>query len=131
LDRGEADTEHHLTCRRCGSDKLRRSHSRSRLQKLFRRTTTWDRYACGSCGHRGWIRGRVPRREVASPARSPQGVAQAGSRQNGGRRLEKRDHRLRRRLRLRTTVAMGLSLLLGIVAALYLQRCGAAPPPVE
>ncbi len=124
----------HPTCRRCGSARLRRSHSRSRLQKLLRRTTDWDRYACGSCGHRGWTLGKVPRRETASPAPVPQPVASAAQdadRSLAGRRLEKRDHRLKRRLRLRTYLTVGLSLLLGIVAALYLERCGAAPPGVE
>lgn len=122
----------HPTCRRCGSDKLRRSHSRSRLQKLFRRTTEWDRYACGSCGHRGWTRGKIPLRQT--PSRVPQAAASADpvtGRTLAGRRLETRDHRLKRRLRLRTFVTVGLSLLLGIAAALYLQRCGAAPPAVE
>jgi hypothetical protein len=133
LSQAAAAPGHHLTCRRCGSDTLRRSHSRSRLQKLLRRTTSWDRYACGSCGHRGWIWGPLPaHREVRATVAPSSAAGTTGiPTPTNGRRLEPRDHRLRRRLRIRTFVAVGGSLLLGIVAALYLQRCGAAPPPVE
>jgi hypothetical protein len=42
--------------------------------------------------------------------------------------MERRDHRLRRRVKVRTFLAVAASLLLGIVAALYLQQCGGAPP---
>jgi hypothetical protein len=131
VDGHAAAPGHRPTCRRCGSDRLRRSHSRSRLQKLFRRSTAWDRYACGGCGHRGWARGKVPTRgELEAAAATPPVAGATGiPSPTGGRRLERRDHRLKRRLRLRTFVAVALSLVLGIVAALYLQRCGAAPPP--
>jgi hypothetical protein len=125
---GHADTPGHPTCRRCGSSKLRRSHSRSRLQKLLRQTTLWDRYACGSCGHRGWSWGKVPARQEPLP--SPVGTA-SGLPAPRGRKVERRDHRLRRRLRARAVVTLILSLALGVVVALYLQRCGAAPTPVE
>jgi hypothetical protein len=118
----------HPTCRRCGSSKLRRSHSRSRLQKLLRNTTLWDRYACGSCGHRGWSWGKVPVREKPMPVSA---ATPAGGASVRGRQVERRDHRLRRRLRARAVFTVILSLILGIVAALYLQRCGAAPPSVE
>jgi GDP-mannose 4,6 dehydratase len=112
-----------LRCGRCGPQNLRRSHSRSRPQKLVRRTTIWDRYACG---HRGWIRGPLPAWVTARAPSAATGAAGHPAPANGGRRLERRDHRLRRRLRLRGPVAMGAVLLLGALVALFLQRCGAA-----
>ena len=112
-------------CGHCGSDRLRRSHSRSGLQKLLRRNTGWDRYACQACGHRGWSWGKVPRR-----ARNGGATASPGS-TLAGRRLERRDVRLRRKVRVKSFVTVAASLVLGILAAVYLQRCGAAVPPVE
>ncbi len=48
-----------------------------------------------------------------------------------GRRPETRDRRLKRKLRVRTSMAILLSLLLGILAAISLQRCGLPAPPLE
>jgi hypothetical protein len=108
------------TCGRCSGHNLRRSHSRSRLQKLVRRFSSWDRYACRSCGHRGWARGKVaPRAER---------LAAAESALRRGRKAETRDHRLKRKVRLRAFLVVGVSLGLGILAALFLQRCGVSPP---
>jgi hypothetical protein len=107
-------------CGKCGGHKLRRSHSRSGLQKLVRRYSSWDRYACRSCGHRGWARGKVaPRAER---------LAAAESALRRGRKAETRDHRLKRKVRLRAFLVVGVSLGLGILAALFLQRCGVSPP---
>jgi hypothetical protein len=118
-------------CRRCDGTNLRRSHSRHGLQKLIRRHTGLDRYACRSCGHRGWTWGTVPSRSeldaAALAAAGPGGRTGTPS----GRRMERRDLRLTRRLRVRSWVAVVASLGLGILAAVYLQRCGVPPPPVE
>jgi hypothetical protein len=122
------------TCRRCGSTKLRRSHSHTGLQKTVRRFTALDRYACGDCGFRGWTWGKVEvpedsREKLKVPPAAPVGP----DGKPAGRRLEKRDHRLRRRLRIRTFATVGVAVLLGVLAALYLQRCGGggevSPPP--
>ncbi len=122
-------------CNRCGSYKVRRSHSRTRLQKLLRATGLFDRYACGSCGHRGWTWDELPPRSeavapvpAAAPAPGPGAPASTPAPTTGGRRLERRDHRLKRRTRLRATLAVALSLLLGVLTAQYLQRCDVAPP---
>jgi hypothetical protein len=121
LDDRAAAMVQHPTCRRCGSTRLRRAHSRSRLQKLLRNSTDWDRYACGACGHRGWSRGKKPVRDQGRRERAALAPGAA-------RPMERRDHRLRRRVKVRTFLAVAASLLLGIVAALYLQQCGGAPP---
>ncbi len=106
-------------CGKCGGHNLRRSHSRSGLQKLVRRYSSWDRYACRSCGHRGWARGKVAPRASRLAARAAQ---------QRGRKSETRDHRLKRKLRLRAFLVVGVSLGLGVLAALFLQRCGVSPP---
>jgi hypothetical protein len=113
-------------CGRCDSDQLRRSHSRSGLQKLLRRHTGFDRYACSACGHRGWTWGKVPRRERAGrvAAVSPGSTL-------AGRRLERRDHKLRRKVRARSLLAVAVALALGILAAVYLQRCGSSLPAMD
>jgi hypothetical protein len=115
-------------CGRCGSFELRRSHSRGTLQRLIRRNTSWDRYACRSCGHRGWARGQfVAHGERPEALRAR--IARADT--PTGRRPETRDHRLKRKVRVQTSMAILLSLLLGILAALSLQRCGLPAPPLE
>jgi hypothetical protein len=128
-----AERPERLTCHRCGSTKLRRSHSRNRAQKLLRRLSALDRYACGACGNRGWCYGKVEvaaetRRRVArrfAPTLGPDG-------RPAGRPLEKRDRRLRRRVRTRTFLTVLGAVLLGVLAALYLQRCGTVvTPPTE
>jgi hypothetical protein len=125
-------------CGHCGSDRLRRAHSSSDLQRFLRRQTPLDRYACQNCGHRGWSWGRVHRRHFEGPpvpdvpfdaVTDPLAAVKLNT--LAGRRLERRDHLLRRRLRLRNFVAFAVSLALGVIVAMYLQRCGAAPPPVE
>jgi len=116
-------------CGRCGSVELRRSHSPTTLRRLIRLVTPLDRYACRTCGYRGWARGPFGPHHpppggsrVASPARNDT---------PGGRKPEARDHVLRRRIRTRAIVLGGLSLLLGVLAALSMQRCGLPAPPVE
>jgi hypothetical protein len=135
-----AQALHGPRCHRCGGDRLRRARARRGLRRLLRRATGWDRYACRSCGHRGWARGPVPSRSgpASSPGRGPGPVPgpapEAGTGRIDtptGRRLERRDHRLRRRLRVRAVLAVVASLGLGLLAAWSLQHCGVPPPPLE
>jgi hypothetical protein len=118
-------------CGRCDSDQLRRAHSRSDLQKLLRRHTGFDRYACSACGHRGWTWGKVSRRETdggtRAPARAAPAVASPGS-TPAGRRLERRDQKLQRKVRLRSWLNVAAALALGILVAMLLQRCGVSAP---
>lgn len=116
-------------CVRCGSVELRRSHSHTALHRLVRRVTPWDRYACRTCGHRGWARGPFGPR-FPGPARSRTAVS-SRSGTPGGRKPEQRDHTLKRKIRTRAIVLAGLSLLLGVVAALSMQRCGLPAAPLE
>jgi hypothetical protein len=115
-------------CGRCGSVELRRSHSQTRLRRLIRLVTPLDRYVCRTCGQRGWARGPF------GPHHPPPGSSRlARSSTNdtpSGRKPESRDHKLKRRIRTRALVLGGLSLLLGVLAALSMQRCGlpGAPP---
>lgn len=53
------------------------------------------------------------------------------ARSPAGRRPETRDHRLKRKLRVRTSMAIILSLLLGVLVAISLQRCGLPAPSPE
>ncbi len=120
----EGAPSHHPTCRRCGSLALRRSHSRGALHRLVRRTTPWNRYACRTCGHRGWVRGALgPRHAPATPV--------ARNDTPSGRRPESRDRRLKHRLRTRALVLALLSLALGILAAFFMQRCGLPVGPPD
>ena len=48
-----------------------------------------------------------------------------------GRRPETRDHRLKRKLRVRTFMTIILALLLGVLVAVSLQRCGLPAPSPE
>ena len=120
-------------CGRCGSTELRRSHSRHALERLVRRVTPWDRYACRVCGHHGWARGPLgPRPAALAGAPVPARAAvPAPSDTPNGRKPEVRDHRLQRRVRIRALVLVTLSLALGVLAALSLQRCGLPSPPGE
>jgi ribosomal protein S27AE len=102
-------------CGRCGSVELRRSHGRTTVRRLVRLVTPLDRYACRTCGYRGWARGPF------GPRHPPP----------GGRKAEARDQRLKRRIRGRAVVLAGLSLLLGVLAAISMQRCGLPVPPLE
>jgi hypothetical protein len=115
-------------CGRCGSPELRRSQSRHALDRLARRFTPWVRYACRVCGHRGWARGPLGPR--LPPPGAPD-LAAARRETPTGRHPEVRDHRLRQRMRTRAVVLVALSLLLGVVAALSMQRCGLPGPPGE
>jgi len=109
-------------CGRCGSIELRRSHSQTRLRRLVRLVTPLDRYACRTCGHRGWARGPFgPHHPPPASSR----VARSNPNDTpNGRQPEARDHTLKRRIRTRALMLGGLSLLLGVLAALSLQRCG-------
>jgi len=113
------------SCRRCGSSKLRRSHSHTGWHRALRSLSPLDRYACGDCGLRGWTWGKL---EIPDGSREKLKVGPAApvgpDGMRAGRRLERRDHRLRRRLQLRTFATVAVAILLGVLAALYLQRCG-------
>jgi hypothetical protein len=111
-------------CRRCGSPTLRRPHSRNGWERYLRRHTRWDRYACAACGDRGWVRQAVP--EGDDPYTT---AAAAVALTTPGRPLEVRDVRARREAATRALVTVLLALALGALAALFLQRCGAAAPP--
>jgi hypothetical protein len=127
---GAAASEGVPGCGRCGSTELRRSHSRHALERVVRRVTPWERYACRVCGHHGWARGPLGPRPAApahAPAHAPAPVPRGDT--PSGRKPEVRDHRLQRRVRTRTLVLVTLSLALGVLAALSLQRCGLPSPP--
>jgi hypothetical protein len=113
-------------CHACGSHRLRRPHSRNGWERFLRKYTRWDRYACPDCGDRGWVRSAVPEGadplEALAPPRTPL---------PGGRPIEVRDLRAEREARRALLTSIALAVLLGVVAALYLQRCGAAPPTAE
>ena len=116
-------------CGRCGSVELRRSHGKTGLRRLVRLVTPLDRYACRTCGYRGWARGpfgpRHPPPGGSDLARSDRNDTPAG------RQPESRDRKLKRRIRTRALVLGGLSLLLGVLAALSMQRCGLPVAPLE
>lgn len=46
--------KHSIRCGRCGSRRVRRSHTPPGWAQHVRRWTPLRRYACGTCGHRGW-----------------------------------------------------------------------------
>lgn len=64
-------------CGRCGGTLLRPARNRNELQRRVRSITPLERYACSTCGHRGWRFGKLP--EGAGPG------AGAVSRGRGGR----------------------------------------------
>lgn len=107
-------------CGQCGSSKLRRARSHHAAHRLVREWSEFERYACGDCGHRGWRHGKLPHPEqgILPPSLGP-----------GGRPVEHRDIRVRRRLRLRTIVMVVLGLFLGYVVASFVMRMTSLPPP--
>jgi hypothetical protein len=113
-------------CGRCGSTRLRRPHSRNGWERFLRRNTRWDRYACAACGDRGWVRQAVPEGDDQAGAAAPDRALTTP-----GRPLEVRDLRARREAAARALFTVLVALLLGALAALFLQRCGgaASPPP--
>lgn len=102
---------HSVRCGRCGSRRVRRSHTPLGWAQVVRKWTPLRRYACGTCGFRGLTlhQFHTPEMEseVASPPRRP---------------LEARDLRqkyARRRGRLRViVVAAGLGT--GVAYLIYL-----------
>ena len=94
-----------MRCGRCGSRRVRRSHTPEGWSQLVRKWTPLRRYACGTCGHRGWTLAHLGTHQAAT-----QPVTTA-------RPLEQRDlrHRYaRRRKVLRIVlVAAGLGAALG------------------
>lgn len=110
------------TCDLCGSTRLRHARSRNFVHRWVRAWSSWDRYACGVCGHRGWRRGKMLRHaEPVAPAPT-----------TGHRPTERRDLRVRRRLQVRMVVMMGIGLALGILTAWLALRFASmlqAPPP--
>lgn len=107
-------------CGRCGSSRIRHARSHNLVHRAIRAWTDWDRYACGTCGHRGWRQGKLPRGEHQEAPRAA--VA-------GGRRAERRDRRLKRRQWLRLAVTVAIGLALGYLAAKFVLRLGALQPP--
>jgi hypothetical protein len=63
-----SDRRRSVRCRRCGSRRLRRSHAPRGWRRLVRRLTPLRRYACGTCGFRGWTLARIGTHPPASPA---------------------------------------------------------------
>ncbi len=45
---------HSVRCGRCGSKRIRRAHTPEGWGYLLRKWTSLRRYACGTCGYRGW-----------------------------------------------------------------------------
>jgi hypothetical protein len=46
-------------CGRCGSSRIRRARTPEGWPQHIRRWTPLRRYACGTCGHRGWTLARL------------------------------------------------------------------------
>lgn len=110
------------TCRHCGSQALRRPHSRNGLERLVRKHTRWDRYACTGCGRRGWLRARVPEGAGLEARLGADGAPPAPLAL--GRPAEHRDLRASRQAALRLALTVAFALAAGTAVALLLQRVG-------
>lgn len=105
------------TCQQCGSDQLRRAHVHSWRRRAYRRLTGLTRFECTACKRRGWT--RRPLAPLAAAAAGP------ASRLHGaGRPTERRDLVAARQATARTLVSVSLSVVLGVLLALYLLRQG-------
>ena len=96
-----------LQCEQCGSTRIRHARAHSPWQRLVVAVTPLQRYACGSCTHRGW---RIGGHARAPHPHEPTHV--------GARPLEERDHHKRARARRRLVRSLLLAILLGALAAL-------------
>ncbi len=105
---------HSVTCGRCGSRRVRRSHTPPGWPQYVRRWTPLRRYACGTCGHRGWTLHQFGETSVE---REP-----TTARPLEGRDLRQRDARRRKVLR-----AVVLAVALGIGLAYLILRWGGSP----
>jgi hypothetical protein len=103
-----------ITCRVCGSHRLRRSHPRNTLERLARLLTPLRYHRCSDCGARGFhlawaTEPSVRPRHLVRPAPPP------------GRRQEVRDalaNRLKhRRILISTLVAAILGALMALLAS--------------
>ena len=103
--------EQGLSCAHCGSPQVRRSAPKGLLEYLVRSVSPVHFYRCRACGRRGSHWGRVPRAGSGPGSRG------------GGRPVESRDTRLRRKRRLRIVVSAAFAILLGTASGLYLHSC--------
>lgn len=74
----EGSREAAAACGACGGTALRPARSRTGLHRRVRACTPLERYACGTCGHRGWRVGKLPGSEAPGDL--------IGRRAPGGRR---------------------------------------------
>jgi hypothetical protein len=100
--------EEGLSCAHCGSPQVRRSAPKGLLEYLVRSVSPVHFYRCRACGRRGSHWGRIPR------------AASGGA---GGRPVESRDMRLRRKRRVRLVVSAAFAIGLGAASGLYLHSC--------
>ncbi len=63
---------HLLTCYRCGSHRIHRSHPKNSLESVLRSVTPLRFHRCSECGHRGyhlaWSAPRAAHQEAAIPS---------------------------------------------------------------
>ncbi len=102
---GPAD-EPGVACAHCGSPQIRRSAPKGLLEYIVRSASPVHYYRCRACGRRGYHWGRIPRARGA-----------------GGRPIESRDVRLRRRRKVRLAITALLAIALGIASGLYVHSC--------
>ena len=114
-----------LACPRCGSDRLRRAHAHRWSHRLVRRLTPYRRFACLTCGHRGWTGVELPR----TPPRAGDGDGGPARPPVPGRPLERRDRAATWRERRRIAGSILLAVALAFVAAERLVSCEAERPP--
>jgi hypothetical protein len=98
--------EEGFSCQHCGSPQIRRSSPKGLFEYLLRSSSPVHFYRCRACGRRGARWGRIPR---------------AG--EGGGRPLESRDVRLRRKRRVRVVFSAAIAVALGVASGLYLHSC--------
>jgi hypothetical protein len=99
-----------LSCAHCGSPQVRRSAPKGLFEYVVRSASPVHFYRCRDCGRRGAHWGRIPRAGQSS----------------GGRPVETRDTRLRRKRRIRLVFSAAIAVALGSAAGLYLHSCQVA-----
>jgi hypothetical protein len=102
---------HSVHCGRCGSRRVRRSHTPPGWSQYVRRWTPLRRYACGTCGYRGWT---LHPFQVTSEEREP----------TTARPLEVRDLRQQYARRRKILRVIALAFTLGVVLAYLILRAG-------
>lgn len=111
-------------CPACGSQQTHRSRVRTFAEKLGKAVTPLRPFTCTSCGWRGW---RVPIASVGPLVELPPLAPLPARRHHKGKKkhLSGTEHAIRRgRIQIAMTVALGLTVALGVVRC---QQGGAVP----